>query len=461
MSEAATVDVSDLIERQPLSRFTIGLIVVSWLVTFFDGYDMLVISFTSKYLTHDFHLTKLMLGNVFTAATFGALIGSMLFGYIGDRIGRRRAILISTAAFSLMTCAVALAQDYPQLVGLRFLNGVALGGAIPLVWALNVEFVPRRFRARVVTLIMLGFGFGSTCAGPLARLLIPHYGWQGVFWFGGGASLASTLLLLAYLPESLRFMTIRGAPPARIIATLKRMSPALVLPAAPRFVVADEAARKERFRPAHLFRDELRWITPLIWLAFVASSLSTYFLTSWGPLILEDMGFGADRAAWLSAGNSLCGAIGGLAIMGFTDNKGSISVAVMPAIAAPLLLIAGLAPMGLGVFLVLSLILSLFLGGGHYAIQSIIGTFYPSTLRANGSGWAGSVAKIGSILGPLIGGLVLSTNLPLRNTYALLAVCPAVFGVCVLSIGLIDRKMRRTASVAAEGSETATAVAAE
>ena len=169
--------------------------------------------------------------------------------------------------------------------------------------------------------------------------------------------------------------------------------------------------------------------------------------------MLEKLGFSADHAAWLAAANSLCGAVGGLSIMGFTDRKGAISIAVLPAVAVPLLLVAGLAPMGLGVFLVLSLCLSLFLGGGHYAIQSIAGAFYPSSVRANGSGWAGSIAKIGSICGPLIGGAVLSSSLPVKNTYALLAVCPAVFGVCVLMIGLIDRRMRRAAVVVPPTSE--------
>jgi AAHS family 4-hydroxybenzoate transporter-like MFS transporter len=341
---------------------------------------------------------------------------------------------------------VALAHSYPQLIVLRFLNGLALGGAVPLVWALNVEFVPKRFRARVVTLIMLGFGFGSTCAGPLARLLIPHFGWQGVFWFGGVASLAATLLLLVFLPESLRYMARTGAAAHRIARTLTRFAPAVSLPTDVSFVVADESAERERFRPSMLFRGELKLVTPLIWGAFLASSFSTYFLTSWGPLILENMGFGADGAAWLSAGNSLCGAIGGLSIMAFTDHKGAISIAVLPAIAVPLLLVAGLAPIGLSVFLVLSLTLSVFLGGGHYAIQSIIGMFYPSTLRASGSGWAGSVAKIGSMMGPFVGGYVLSMGLPLRAPYALLAVCPSLFLLCVLGIGIIERRLRRAGS---------------
>ena len=462
MSEGSHVNVAELIERQKLSRFTIGLIVASWLVTFFDGYDMTVISFTSKYLISDFHLTKLMLGDVFSAGIFGTLIGGLAFGYLGDRIGRRRTILFSTSGFSLLTSALALAHSFPQLLALRFLNGVALGGAIPLLWALNVEYAPRRFRARVITLIMLGYGVGVSFCGPLARLLIPRFGWQGVFWFGGAASLAATLLLLVFLPESLRFLVSKGATAQRIARVLKRMAPAFALPPDPRFIAPDEVSGVKGFRPDLLFRGELRWITPLLWLAFIASSLSTYFLTTWGPLVLEDMGFSADNVAWLTAANALCGAAGGLAIMGFTDHKGAISIAVLPAVATPLLLVAGLAPMGLGVFLVLSLILSLFLGGSHYAIQSIISGFYPSAIRANGSGWAGSIAKIGSISAPLIGGAVLSTSLPVKNTYALLAACPAIFGVCILMIGLIERRMRRAAVlVAVEVETSASAVAAE
>jgi AAHS family 4-hydroxybenzoate transporter-like MFS transporter len=442
---AEIVDVAEVIERQPLGRFTLGLVVASWLVTFFDGYDMTVISFTSKHLIHDFQLSKAMLGNVFSVGIFGTLVGGLALGWLGDRLGRRPAILIATAGFSLLTAALGFAHSYQQLLILRFLGGVTLGGAIPLLWALNIEFAPRRFRARVVTTIMLGYGFGVSACGPLALWLIPRFGWPGVFWFGGVASLLSAVLLLLFLPESLRYLASKGAPAQRLTPILRRMAPAFQIPPEPHYVLTDEIAGEQARKPFHpgmLFKGELRLITPLLWLAYVASSLSTFFLTTWGPTVLSQMGFGDSGAAWVTAANSLCGAAGALVIMNFTDGRGPISIAVMPAVAAPLLLVAGLAPMGLGVFLGLSLFLSVFLGGGHYAVQSIVGGFYPSAYRANGGGWAGSVAKLGSVAAPLIGAAVLSTGLPVKTTYALLAVCPAVFGVCILTIGLIERRRR-------------------
>ncbi len=131
--------------------------------------------------------------------------------------------------------------------------------------------------------------------------------------------------------------------------------------------------------------------------------------------------------------------------MRFTDRHGPISIAVLPLTAVPLLLVAGLAPISVIGFLFLLIPISLFLGGSHYGVTSIISGFYPSDIRANGTGWCSGVAKIGSVLGPVIGGFILSPRvLPdVRLSYALLAVCPLVYGLAVLTIGLIERRQSK------------------
>ncbi len=134
--------------------------------------------------------------------------------------------------------------------------------------------------------------------------------------------------------------------------------------------------------------------------------------------------------------------------MRFTDRHGPIVVALLPLTAVPLLLAAGLAPLTLAQFMVLLVPISIFLGGSHYGITSIISMFYPSAIRASGAGWCSGVAKIGSVLGPLIGGYVLATNLPVKMTYALLAACPLVYGVAVLTIGVIVRRGGGSATMA-------------
>ena len=137
--------------------------------------------------------------------------------------------------------------------------------------------------------------------------------------------------------------------------------------------------------------------------------------------------------------------------MRFTDRRGAIAITVMPVITFALLLVTGLVNIGQEAFRTLAILVGGFLIGGHFGMHSICGLFYPSAYRANGAGWATSVAKIGSVTGPMVGGWVLATNLPVRNIYAVLAICPAIFAVCIYIVGKMHQTMLgREALVAVE-----------
>ncbi|MGH8260031.1 MAG: MFS transporter, partial [Steroidobacteraceae bacterium] len=144
---SAVVDIASIIEARTLGWYAARLVFVSWLVTFFDGYDMNVIGFAAPYLAPAYHLDKIQLGNVFSAGIAGTLVGGFLFGPLGDRIGRRAAIIAATALFGVLTLALLLTSNYGEFMLVRFLDGIALGGAIPLTWALGTEYVPTKYRA--------------------------------------------------------------------------------------------------------------------------------------------------------------------------------------------------------------------------------------------------------------------------------------------------------------------------
>jgi AAHS family 4-hydroxybenzoate transporter-like MFS transporter len=177
--------------------------------------------------------------------------------------------------------------------------------------------------------------------------------------------------------------------------------------------------------------------------------------------VFEALGFSRSTAALAATVNSAFGAIGGLTLMRFTDKFGAIAITVMPLLAIPLLLVTGFVDFGETGFLVASAFITLFLIGGHFGLHSIAGIFYPSTFRGNGTGWATSVAKVGSIAGPYIAGLILATSLPVRNIFAVLAICPAVFVVCILIIGTMHTKiLKRERMAAADGTPLASDMAA-
>jgi AAHS family 4-hydroxybenzoate transporter-like MFS transporter len=193
----------------------------------------------------------------------------------------------------------------------------------------------------------------------------------------------------------------------------------------------------------------LSTITPLLWVAYIFSSMTAFFLATWTPLVFEALGFSRSTAALAATVNSAFGAIGGLTLMRFTDRFGAIAITAMPLLAIPLLLVTGFVDFGETGFLIATAFITLFLIGGHFGLHSIAGIFYPSAFRGNGAGWATSVAKIGSIAGPYIAGLILATSLPVRNIFAVLAICPAVFVVCILIIGTMHTRILRREDMAA------------
>ena len=438
-----TLDVADIIERQRLRWFVVRLILVSWVVTFLDGYDMNVIAFAAPYLRNEFALDTAMLTHVFGAGIAGALFGGFLFGFAGDRVGRRPAIIAATALFGVITLLLSQATSYTELLVLRFANGLALGGAIPLIWALNIEYVATRYRATIVTLIMLGYGAGVASGGPLSLALIPGSSWRAVFVFGGVASLVAAVLLWKTLPESLRFLATRRHDDARMERIVRRLAPERDVPPGTRFIMGGAStpeARGNWWDVRGLFRGPLRWVTPLLWISYAASSMTTYFFSTWGPLVFEEIGFSRDTAAYMSSMNSLAGAIGAVSLMRFTDRIGTISVGFMPAIAVPFLLVIGLAPVGHGPFLIMMAVLYFFLGGSHYGITSIGATFYPTAHRALGSGWLAGIGKAGSIAGPWLGGWIMASQVPVQKSFALLAIPPAIFAACTLAVGILQRR---------------------
>jgi AAHS family 4-hydroxybenzoate transporter-like MFS transporter len=439
MAEHSPTDISEIIENQKLTWFVTSLVLVSWVVTFFDGFDMNVIAFVAPDISAALHLNRLMMGKVFSAGLLGTMIGGFLFGYIGDRIGRRPSIIFATASFGVLTLGLAQSGSYAALLVLRLADGIAIGGLLPLCWALNIEYVPRRYRSTVVTLIMLGYTFGNSFGGPLTIWLTPHYGWRSVFIFGGCAALAATCFLFFFIPESIKFLVIKNKRPDLVAGYAQRLATGRTIRASDGFVLSDEI-RPKTFAVSLLFQNELRWITPILWIVYIASSIAVFFRLSWEPSVFQALGFSRSTAALASSANSIGGAIGGLLLMRFTDTRGAIAVSVLPALAVPTLLVMGLVRLGGGAFLALSFFNTMFLVGAHFGIHSIAGIFYPSAYRANGAGWATSIAKVGSILGPLVGGVALSSGMPVKVMYAFLAACPLVVGIGIFIIGRIQQR---------------------
>jgi MFS transporter, AAHS family, 4-hydroxybenzoate transporter len=434
------IDVVPLIENQKIGRFWAALFTVAWLVTFLDGFDLQIISFAGRYLKEDFALSNTQLGTLGTVGVVGTLVGGIGMAYFGDRFGRKPSIAVSVAGFGIFMVLFAFAADYTQLMVLRLITGLFIGGALPLVWALVSEFAPVRLRSTSVVIVMVGYSLGSASGGPVSNLLIPRFGWESVFITGGVASLVVLVPVLLYLPESIKFLAQRDIAQHRIVPILRRVSPDVELPADARFVVGTQAVDRTRFTPASLFRGgKLALITPLIWVSYFCSATVVFHLTFWSPILNERIGFSVSAAAMLAAGTSVAGALGQVLISRFIDRRGAGTIAYMPLLAVPCLLVIGFAPLGPVGYIFVLLLANIFIIGGHGAVISISSIFYRPAIRASGGGWATSVSNLGAMLGPFLAGVLLDGGLDARGTFYVFAIFPVVMVVLLVWLGRVQR----------------------
>jgi AAHS family 4-hydroxybenzoate transporter-like MFS transporter len=431
-SGASLVDIADFIDQQPVGRFQIKLVLTCAAVLFLDGFDTTSIGFVAPSLAREWGLTKGALGPVFSAGLFGLMIGALLFGPLADRIGRRRIIIFSTLAFGLGALATAFVQDVNTLLAVRFLTGLGLGGAMPNTIAMTSEFSPRRRRATMVMVMFCGFSAGAALGGLLAAALIAPFGWRSVFVVGGLAPLALVPILALRLPESVRFLALTGEANARVAALLGLIGPKAIFPPATRFVVHEPGLTG--IPVLHLFKAGRTLVTLLLWVVFFMSLLDLYFLTNWLPTVLNDLGASVSAAAAIGSSFQVGGVVGALALGSIIDRFSfrALTLVYFMAVFA----VGAIGQLGHSVvFVTMAIFAAGFcMVGGQIAANALAATFYPTSIRATGVGWALGVGRIGSIIGPLVGGMLLTMKWSAGAVFlaaAVAALCAALAAFCL------------------------------
>src|ERR1700736_4318885 len=423
-SGAPAIDVADFIDGQPVGGFQIKLLLTCAAVLVLDGFDTTAIGYVAPALAKEWGLTKGALGPVFSAGLFGLMIGALVLGPLADRIRRKKIIVFSTLAFGIGAIVTAFVQDVNTLLAIRFLTGLGLGGAMPNAVAMTSEFSPRRRRATMVMIMFCGFSLGAALGGLLAAALIPQFGWRSVFIVGGVAPLLLVPILARRLPESVRFLALTGRAQERVAELLGFIGPRAVFAPATQFVVHEPELAG--IPVLHLFRDGRTLVTLLLWVVFFMSLLDLYFLTNWLPTVLNDLGASVSAAALIGSMLQVGGVVGALALGSIIDRFSFRALALVYFIAV--FAIGAIGQLGHSVvFVTMAIFAAGFcIVGGQIAANALAAGFYPTSGRATGVGWALGIGRVGSIVGPLIGGALLS----LKWSTASVFVAAAVAALC-------------------------------
>jgi MFS transporter, AAHS family, 4-hydroxybenzoate transporter len=454
---AKVIDIERVFDDQKIGSFHIMLLLISFLVMMTDGFDLGAAAYAGPSILKEWNLSGRELGALFSSSLAAGFVGPPLFGFLSDRFGRKRVVVCGAYFFGIFTLAAVLTNSLSQLIAVRILAGVALGGTLPIVVTLNNEFAPARVRATMVVLIFMGVTFGGGLPGFVAAKLMGEYGWRILFWIGGAAPLVIATILALALPESIKFLALRPRRRGELVALLNRLRSDLVIEPDTQFIISGEENRSRFSMPA-LFEGRLAVLTPLFWISNCVAVMSLYFMNQWMPTVLSTSGVAVGQAAIATTLFQFAGTLAGLVSMRFLDKRGFIPVPILFACAIPI--VAGIGIPNLSPYVLLALVSGagfcvLGLQFGNIATE---GNIYPTYIRAWGVGSNFAIGRIGGALGPLLGGFAFAAKLPAQQIF-LIATLPLIVGlIATTAIVPLYRRHLRLLRADQEGVSVAQAV---
>jgi AAHS family 4-hydroxybenzoate transporter-like MFS transporter len=442
MAATQTVDVARIIDDRKMDGFMWFLLILSFLIITFDGYDITAIAFAGPLVIKAWGVTAPgpFMGVVFSASLFGMLLGAPVLGYIGDRFGRKTATILSSLIFGVFTLACCWATTLEDLRLLRFLAGIGIGGMLPNLIALNAEYAPRRIRATLIIVMFCGVTLGGAVPGWVSIYLTPTFGWQAIFAIGGVLPILMAVVAVFFLPESLKYLVVRNKR-AKAEKLVKRLAPTLTVGSDAQFVIADER-KVSSISPVQLFKGGLAFITPLLWLCFSMNLMGYFFMVSWMPTILKVTNvLSPDAAALATTLIQIGGTAGGLILARPVDSKGFAPIVVMFALAVPSIACIGyFADQSQTLVLVAAFAAGFCVLGLQFGLNAASGMIYPTAVRSNGSGWAFGIGRFGSICGPILGGYLVAQHLPLQQLFLIWSIPSCVGFIACLTLAVLYKR---------------------
>jgi len=382
------------------------VVVLSTLALTFDGYDLVVYGTVVPTLLHDPSqigpLTPAQAGALGSYALVGVLVGALAAGAVGDWIGRRRVMLVNLAWFSLGMGATALTHTVQTFAITRFLTGIGVGALVATVGALVAEFAPPGRRNRLNAVVYSGVPAGGVLASVIALLMPDSAGWRPLFWIGALPIILLLPLAIILLPESPKWLQARGRTQAAE-ELAGRLGVTLAASTTP-------ASTGQQVGFGALVRRPLAVPTLLLGVMSFGGLLLTYALNTWLPQIMENNGYGKDDALTFLLALNLGAIIGGLLASGIADRVGARTVIAATFVLAALTLAA--LPLAFPFALLLLAVAVAGVGtiGTQVLIYGLVSNYYPTRARAAGVAWCAGFGRLGGIVGPILGGILVGAG---------------------------------------------------
>ncbi|WP_313391778.1 aromatic acid/H+ symport family MFS transporter [Sphingobium yanoikuyae] len=429
------IDINRHIDEVRFGNLHLKIIIACAILLIVDGYDVFIYGVVLPQLMDQWGLSAPQAGSLASWALFGMMSGALFFGPLGDRIGRKTCITICFALFSVATFINGFATTPTMFGALRFLAGLGCGGLMPNAVALTNEYAPKRMRSTLVALMFSGYAVGGMAAAGLGIWLLPLFGWQAMF-FAAAVPLVLLPLVLRGLPESAGFLVRQGRQ-EQARAILQRLSPGQRLDG-PLLQPQGIAAKTSI---AGLFQHNRTLGTLSMWLCFFCCLLMVYALGSWLPQLMRSAGYSLGSSLSFLLALNFGGMFGAIAGGRLADRFGLPQVVIayflLGAICISLLGLNGPMP----ILYLLIFVAGAGTTGTQILLYASVADFYDLSVRSTGLGWASGMGRVGAIVGPMLGGVLLAAQLPMTLNFVAFAI-PGLVSVLATLVFMLSRRQQ-------------------
>ena len=421
------------INSRNMSVFQIQTVFICTLINMLDGFDVLVMSFAAASVSSEWTLTPYQLGILLSAGLFGMAIGSISLGALADRLGRKRLVNICLVIVTAGMFASAYSENQEQLLAFRFVTGIGIGGMLATLTTLVSEYSNESSRGLCIGFLQSGYPLGALLGGIVSVYLIDSFGWRSLFIFGGSLSLIMLPFVFWKLPESLDFLLLRGNQADK--SKIQQILTELQIETLEFLNTTEDSEKKADW--ISLFSSDFRANTLYLWTCYFLLMFSFYFVVSWTPKLLVDAGLttgqGISAGVYLQAGG-LVGAIS-LGLLGYKF-KVPILTSVFFCCGVAAMLFYGLVELSLVSLMLVAAIMGFFLIGAMIGLYTIAPSVYSANVRVSGVGLAIGIGRLGAIVAPLAGGIILNSGYSTDEIFVIFSIPLILAALAVYKIKL-------------------------
>lgn len=414
-----------LLDTGPISKLQYATIFVCFLMNILDGMDVLVISYCAPAIAKSWAVGPEALGVVFSAGLAGMTLGALLLAPFADQIGRKKMILLSAIIMGTGMYLTAYCTDVTQIVFLRFFSGIGIGSMLASTASLTAEYTPDSTKDFWVSLVISGYPVGAVLSGLVAAQIVPTKGWQMMFQLAGIASFVTIPVIWFLLSESLDFYLKKQPANA-----LSKANAILAKMGRPTLSELPEILEKRvALSVKKLVDSEFRIPTFQLWTALFLAFGSLYFLTSWIPKLAESTGLSLSLAIYAGTVFNV-GAFFGIVTQGFFSSRIGLkkTIALFFVLTALLMAIFKVF-IGSDFLLFVFGLLGFGIQGGFVGLYAVAARLYPTEFRTMGVGWAIGMGRLGGVIGPAAGGILIGMGLSMASNFMIFAIPTLLAGV--------------------------------